>query len=135
MRTNIDALNIVWSVLNGSPLKSAIDGKIYKSSRPLNSDKEDVVINALPISPGIPQRCIVNVNIYTRNLSLNIGGQPDNTMPDIVRMNTLAGLAIAALDEVSGDQYYFFVEQQATIKEPELFQHYINIRTEFFFTH
>ncbi|MBW6491953.1 MAG: hypothetical protein K0B15_12250 [Lentimicrobium sp.] len=134
MRTNFDAVDIVWKVLDGSQIKAAIDGKIYKYTRPTNSEKEDVVINALPISPGTPQRCVVNANIYTRNLKLNIGGVAVNSMPDNVRLNALTTIALNAIEDVSKDNHYFFVEQQAVISEEALSQHYTNIRIEFLFT-
>lgn len=134
MRTNIEAIDIVWQTLNNSLLKSAIDGKIYKSSRPTNSKMEDVVINSLPITSGTPQLCIVNVNIYTRNLQLKINGTPDNSMPDNQRLNELTAIAFDVLNHVSGGDYFFYVEQQAIIKEEQLLQHYSNIRVEFLFT-
>lgn len=132
MKDVSQAIDIVWRDLTSAGIGNA--GKIFKITRALNSRSEDIVINALPISEGTLQRCYINVNVYVNNLKLNIDGQADNTLPNTVRLKELTSAVISALEEVSADDHYYFVQQQAIIRDEQIGQHYSNIRIEFYFT-
>lgn len=131
MKTTLDLVDIVYSVLINSSLKSAISGKIYKFKRPVNSNVEDVVINSLPVTNQQLQTAIVNVNVFVPELALSVNSEPDD-QPDFVRLKQLAALAVAALmDGVAGD-YTWDVQQQTVIEDEESSQYYVNVRIEFF---
>jgi len=133
MKTNIKAVDAVWKVLKDAGIPALINGKIYKFSRALNSRNEDIVINALPITEEIPQRCYVNVNVYVNNLSVKINGQTDNTIPDLLRLDELTNSIIGVLEEVTNDDYYFSIGQHAVLSDDSISQYYSNIRIEFYF--
>ncbi|KAA2241671.1 hypothetical protein F0L74_17490 [Chitinophaga agrisoli] len=118
MITTLDAEDIVWNWLDNSPLKNAVTGGIYKNSRPLNSDKEDVVINSQPISAQQLQEGLVDVNIYVP--------------ADHARMQILAAIATSLLTEVWIDDVCFSVQQQAVLEIPETHEPYISIRLLFY---
>jgi hypothetical protein len=59
----------------------------------MNSDKEDVVINSLPINNSQMQSGVFNVNIHVPNLVLNINGNIDTTQPNHERIKQLTALA------------------------------------------
>lgn len=133
MRTTLDIVDILYHVLSGSGLASAISGGVYKH-RPVNSGKEDVVINSLPVSGSQLQEGVANVNIHVPNLALNIGGIQDRTQPNHDRLKTLTSLAVTTLNDVwreSGD-VSFTVLTQSLFEEPEIFEHYVNIRLNYF---
>jgi hypothetical protein len=131
MKTTLDLVDVVYNELKSGPLKTAINGGVYKYTRPLNSSLEDVVINSLPITNEQLQQAIVNVNVFVPNQDLSIGGTQNNTA-DHVRLKTLAALAVEELkDNISGD-YTWDVQQQTVIQDDESDSYYINIRLQFY---
>ncbi len=132
MNTTNDAIDIIWKKLN-TTVKQQITGDVYKLNRRINSDKEDIVINSLPISPDFPESCVVNVNIYVPNISVKIYGKVDNTMPDTLRLKQLTKLVRQQLESVSEAHYIYSYDGQAVIPSPETNEYYSNIRVYFVF--
>ena len=131
MKTTLDLVDVVWQLLNSSSLKGEITGGVYKLKRPLNSAKEDVVVNSLPVSNEQLQTAIVNVNVFVIDLEVGIEGEK-NTMPDIARLKQLAAMTVDILqDGIDGD-YTWDVQQQTVIEDEGNDQHFVNIRLEFF---
>ncbi|WP_343302849.1 hypothetical protein AAHN97_14990 [Chitinophaga niabensis] len=134
MRTSFTAVDIVWTRLKTSPLSAAISGGIYKHGRPLNSGKEDCVVNSLPISGAQLQEGVLNVNIHVPNIVIVSEGNQDATQPNSPRLDELTRIAIDRLTdawEESGD-VNFTIEQQVLIQEDSINEHYSNIRLTFF---
>ena len=131
MKTTLDLVDVVWQLLNSSSLKGEITGGVYKLKRPLNSAKEDVVVNSLPVSNEQLQTAIVNVNVFVIDLEVGIEGEK-NTMLDIARLKQLAAMTVDILqDGIDGD-YTWDVQQQTVIEDEGNDQHFVNIRLEFF---
>jgi hypothetical protein len=131
MKTTLDLVDIIWSAVNASALKAAINGGVYKHKRVLNSTKEDVVINALPITAEQIQNGIVNVNIHVPNLKVQTAAGVDD-QPNHTRLKALATIAVGVLEDTWADEYNFDVQQQILIEDKEANDYYINIRLEFF---
>jgi hypothetical protein len=135
MRTTDDAERILYNRINGSALKAACNGVLCKWNRPDNSDKEDIVINSLPITTNGTQRMVANVNIFVKDLLSPV--TDNHWMPDTGKLKTLAGLAMTLLEEEHGTDegfdYHFFVTNQSTFPEPAIKQTYLNFRIEFAF--
>lgn len=132
MMTTLEAVNIVWRILNDSALKNALSGSIYKLKRPLNSAKEDVVVNSLPINSEQLQYGVINVNLHVPNLVITANGAQDYTQPDFVRLKELSATAIPLLTDVWDDGWHFDVQQHTVIEEAEVNEHFVNIRLEFY---
>lgn len=132
MITTLDILDIVWNRLDGSQLKTAIIGGLYKHRRPAGSQKEDVVINSLSINNLQLQSAIVNVNIHVPNITIEVNGVQDSSQPNFTRLQELAAIAVEVLSEVWADDYNYDVQQQVLLEDEEAGDHYINIRIEFF---
>jgi hypothetical protein len=133
MTTTIEAIDAIYDKLKSGNLISEITGRIYKSGeRPFSSNLEDVVINSLPISSDQIQKAIININVYVPNKTINIGGQPNAFIPDTARIRALSRLAVDELDEYFDYGRHFFIQQQTVFEEPTIYQHYINIRVEFY---
>jgi len=137
--TTLDAVETMYYHLKGSLLLSAenkITGGLYKLQRPLNSKKEDIVINALPLVKGAVSRCILNVNIYVPNLDFShLHGswmQQDRTQPDTKRLADLAWLANRSLPEIWINGHTFQVVQDTIFPDGD--HHYLNFRIEFITT-
>ena len=133
MKTGLEVVDIVRNYLNASGLMTDLtkpNGGLYKFQRPLNSAKEDVVVNLLTQGRGQVADGMVNVNIYVPNLSLTSSGVVDQTQPNTARLKYLSGLASNALDEVYGTDYNFSVQQDNLFQDDNN-QHYVNLRVSF----
>lgn len=131
MRDTFDIETIIYKQLNVLSITNAISGKVYKNSRPLNSNKVDVVVGSLPINAEQLQRTVVNVNVHAPNLILSINGIQDNTQPDVAKLKTVTALVISALTDKAFTDYYFDVQQQVLFKDETTDEHYSNIRINF----
>lgn len=133
MVTTLDAIDFIYRILDDSPIKAAINGGIYKLARPISSQKEDVVVNSLPVVNGDLQEGIANVNVHIPNLNINTGNQ-DDTAPDFARMKVLAEMVRAALEDVwlQDESFRFTIQQQHIFYEPETASNYINFRIQYF---
>lgn len=135
MKTPLHQIALLHTALTGSSLDAAISGAVYQLKRPVESDKEDVVINSLPVSGEQLQRGVANVNIYVPDLKLKIGGKPQ-TMPDMARLDALTELATPILEQryrANNGGYVFRIASTQLIEEVETQQHYVNIRVDFQF--
>jgi len=131
LRDTFDIETIIYKQLNVLSITNAISGKVYKNSRPLNSNKVDVVVGSLPINAEQLQRTVVNVNVHAPNLILSINGIQDNTQPDVAKLKTVTALVISALTDKAFTDYYFDVQQQVLFKDETTDEHYSNIRINF----
>lgn len=130
--TTFDLVDIVYDRLKTGSLQEEITGDVYKQQRPLNSTKEDVDINALPVINAQVQSAVINVNIHAPNLSVIIDGRTDTEQPDWERLKYLCVIAVAMLTDVWAEDYNFDIQQQTLIKDEIYKDHYINIRLDFF---
>lgn len=117
MKSNLNAIDTVFSILNSSPLKNLISGRVAKNVRPTNSVSEDIVINALPVNNSQLQRGIINVNIHVPNMIINTGGITDRATPDHNRLSQLTEMAIPVLKDVWGSDWDIDIEQINLIRE------------------
>ncbi len=133
MRNTFDIVDLLYGFLIAdTDITGAISGGIYKHNRPLNSDKEDVVIGSLPVNNDQLQQTVPNINIHVPNLKLTKGTIQDNTQPDTKRLKTLTALLVTKLDDKTFDDYWFEVQQQTLFSDEETNEHYSNIRLNFY---
>ena len=64
MKSDIEIKDDIYQIIKGSALEKAVTGKLKKTRRPANSNKEDIVISILENGSGQVQEAFVNVNIY-----------------------------------------------------------------------
>jgi hypothetical protein len=134
-KTSLDVENILYSEVKNSLLITGpkkITGGLYKSKRPINSTKEDVVINSLPLNRKQLQEGLLNMNVYVPNLEVTQGGVIDKSLPDTARLTELAAIASLVVGDINAaDGDYSFILQQDNVFEDTNNQHYINLRIEF----
>lgn len=128
--TTFDCENILYQLLNQSPLKTEISGGIYKRERPQDSKLEDVVISSIVIDSGSLKSCICNVNIHVSDIDISISGKQQK-MPDNHRLSQLAVIAEPVLKNRYGTLYNLWIANQSTFKESETNQHFVNFRIQF----
>jgi hypothetical protein len=132
MITSFDTDDILFAVLSASSeLKAAISGGIYhEAERPDSSEKEDICINTITVTRNYtPQSGTSNVNIYVPDLKLRIKGQ-EQRKANRERLRELTNLVIAALEAANVNGVMFWVANETAIKEPAIYQHYVNLRIE-----
>lgn len=132
MITTFIVIDTIYAKIAASALDIATNGELYKLKRPLDSTKEDIVINCLPISGEQVQLATANVNIHVPDILLDIDGK-EQFMPDTVRLKTLADMADSLLKDVSAAGYYYYIASQATLQDQNHStpNHFINVRIEF----
>lgn len=133
MITTLDILDIIYTQLATSDLVGTtnnITGSIYKLTRPMDSTKEDIVINCLPVTGDLLQMATVNVNIYVPDFHATVDSV-QQYFPDLARLDTLAAKAITAVDNTNTAGYFFWVASQTIFVEEAIHQHFINLRVEF----
>jgi len=117
MKTTDFAIQRVFSLIKDSEITLPV----YKLTKPdKKSHLQYIVINALPISEGVLQRCYVNVNLHVRNLT--------SGMPDLKKLEEGTAVLMALLEDVPATGIIINFEQQAYLREDSLNEHYSNIR-------
>jgi hypothetical protein len=129
VKTTFDSVDIIWNALVNAGVKSLVSGGVYKSIRPINSTKEDFVVNSLPLFMGQLQNTVVNVNIHVPNLTIVANGAQDGSQPDLERLKVLTNLAVGILDNKWGNGYNYSVQQQNVIQDYG--NYFSNIRIQF----
>ena len=125
MRTQFDAINLIYSAINASPLKTAINGDIYKFKRP-TSAKEDIVINSLVLGNTNFQEGVFNVNIYVPNITVN-----GASLPNTARLGQLEVLGNSLFEHITSQDYSIYKESTSLFEEVSINQNYINFRLIF----
>lgn len=131
MKTTLDVTDLLYTTLNtATSLTSEISGTVYKLDRPEQSQKEDIVINALPISTTQPQLCTANVNLYVPDIHASISGV-SQYMPNTSRIKAILKILIPLLEVKADGDYLFHVANQTEIRERDFKRTLVNIRVEF----
>ncbi len=117
MKTTDTAINRVFSLIK----TSTITLPVYKLTKPSEiAAAEYIVINALPISTGVMQKCIVNVNYHVKNLKPG--------MPNLSKLETVTASLMTLLQENSAQRILIDFDSQEYFNEEDKEEHYSNIR-------
>lgn len=130
MKTSFDTDDILYQILSSNTeLKNMVTGGIYKGERPDSSEKEDIVINTITVTQDLPQQGASNVNIYVPDMSIKIAGKPQRKA-NTERLRVLTNKVLNILADASVEGLMFWVTNQSVLKEPDVFQHFSNLRIE-----
>jgi hypothetical protein len=122
-------LNGIFKYIKGSELAASISGEVYKSiDRPVNSDKEDIVIKSLANLPRQRQRTKVNVNIWVPDFQEDGQYHKDGSRCDELEEVAARVLEVFRVDDArvcidTSDNSAFH-----TYKVEEAHSHVINIK-------
>ena len=108
-----------------------ISGNIYPSDcRPLDSKLEDAIITVSSASAEQIQEGRARLNKYVPDINNNSG----RLVPDKERLEELALLdeeVVAVLNEANTDYFFDLFQATASIADPDIKQHFVNINLEF----
>lgn len=100
MKSDIEIKDAIYAVIKGSALEKTVTGKLKKTKRPINSDKEDIVISILENGSGQKQEAFVNVNIYVPDY-IRDGQAEENT----IRLRELCRMSYELLFNCRGNDF------------------------------
>ena len=121
MKSDIEIKDDIYQIIKGSALEKAVTGKLKKTRRPANSNKEDIVISILENGSGQVQEAFVNVNIYVSD-DVRDGQAEENSS----RLRQLCKLATELLEVQRGEDYRFTLDKQRVMEVSGKNEHFIN---------
>lgn len=133
MKNTFDTDTYLFGILKASNLlTSTISGNIYTGQRPLNSTAEDITINTIVLTQeNPPQLGVSNINIHVLDQTVNIGGVQQK-LANRLRLKTILNIVLELIRASKIEGVGYTIENQTTIQEPDIFQHYVNIRINWF---
>lgn len=118
MKTTDFAINEVYSILTEA---AGFETTVYKLTKPSKKkESQYIVLNALPITSGVLQKCRVNVNYHVKDLTSGI--------PDMATLETGTATLMGLLQDVPAKGIIIDFESQEYFCESQLEEHYSNIR-------
>lgn len=123
IRTDIDIKDAIYGWIATTDLATEITGEIYKDKRPLNSDKEDVLIAVIGRDARQIQEAIVNVNVYVKD---ERRGQ--EAIEDIPRLRMLCSLCANLFEYSHFGDWICELDSQETMEAGGIDWHIINNR-------
>lgn len=115
---------------SSSELTSAITGEIFTGERPVGSRAEDITINTPSLTQEfVPQRGYTNINIHVPDIPVIVDGRGQKHA-DRYRMRILANMVVGIIRAARIPGIGFVIEGQSVVPEPEISQHYINLRID-----
>ena len=121
MKSDIEIKDDIYQIIKGSALEKAVTGKLKKTRRPANSNKEDIVIPILENGSGQVQEAFVNVNIYVSD-DVRDGQAEENSS----RLRQLCKLATELLEVQRREDYRFTLDKQRVMEVNGKNEHFIN---------
>ena len=124
IRTDIDIKDLLWSWIYESALAAEITGEVYKDKRPLNSDKEDVVIAVIGRNADSQiQEAIVNVNVYVADKR-----RGKEAVEDTARLRALANTSATLFEYAHFGDWICELDSQEVMEAGGIDWHIINNR-------
>ncbi|MDI9863959.1 hypothetical protein QM480_06470 [Flectobacillus sp. DC10W] len=130
MRTSLELGRMLYGILANSDIKQLINGGVYRDTRPINSTKEDIVINSISVDDKTLQAGLSNINLYVPNINVNIDGV-EQVMPNLDRLEGLTIILTNILKEVYFEDGNFYITNIAEFDEEESNSKFVNFRIRF----
>ncbi len=122
MRYSDEAITQIIQIIS-----SVSDLTIFPYSRQTTEDDSFIVVNTLSLSNGVLQKSVINVNIHTKDIQ----GYINNAF-----LNAEKRKVIEAFEEhkPTNEDYldFHFQAEGGTFQEPEINEHYVNLRFEYY---
>lgn len=120
LKTGLDSLYDVKTVIEMADIitSTGLTGDISILMRALNSQNEDIVLNASSAKAEQITRNVINVNIHVPNLKNQPAGTSsavDNTQPDHQRMNSIGRTVCEVLDGYRGFDFFLQVDSPGEV--------------------
>ena len=121
IKSDIEIKDDIYRFIKGSKLEKVVNGKLSKTKRPSESDKEDIVISVLENGTGQMQEAFVNVNIYVSDNKRNNQSEEAS-----IRLRELCRLSYELLEVGRGEGYRFTLDKQRVLEVNGKNEHFIN---------
>lgn len=121
--SDIDIKDAVYRLIAGSSLPNLISGKVYKDTRPANSELEDISISVLAGDAAQIQEFVLNVNLFVPDID-----RGNEHVENTGRLRTLASECISLMEHKIVDRFWFKLESQRIMAVEEADFHFINNR-------
>jgi hypothetical protein len=106
MKTVFDILDKIYPIVNVAAVRATLDGKVYRTSRPIDSTKRDITVATLHIAGGTDidlQGCPVIINCYAKDIAPGI--------PDDANLNAMTAAVLTVIEAYnSGSSAYLHLE-------------------------
>lgn len=107
---------------------ASLTGDIWVRQRPEGSKLEDIVVNTIALTQdSFPQIGTSNINVHVPDLAVTVNGAQTKVSND-KRLKAISALVLSAIRTVKVPGLKMIIEGQNVIQEPEINQHYVNIR-------
>lgn len=122
MKNEMEIKDDVYHFLKGSDLVAKVSGKLSKTERPDDSDREDVVISLLTPNPNLQlQEVYLNVNVYVADIKRG-NHYEENT----IRLRELMTLCDETFKLAKKGKYFLKLDTQKSYKATGKNEHFIN---------
>lgn len=124
IHTDIDIKDELRSWIAASELASEVSGGVYKEQRPLNSDKEDIVIAVIARTAGAQmQEATANINVYVPDIR-----RGREAIEDTDRLRTLCTMSALLFGYRHLGDAIYELDSQEVMKANGIDWHVINNR-------
>ena len=133
MKTGLEMVDDVYSLINKPEVKALIDGVVIKHRRPKGSKKKDIVVGSLALSAFQLQQGVTNVNIHIPNLTnVKFGDVVDDQQPDSVTFKAIVRVVRPLLDTQYRETFYTAVMDAPNLGQDSDGTWYMNIRVNYY---
>ncbi|WP_313374331.1 hypothetical protein [Chishuiella sp.] len=118
-----DATEMLFKALNVPEVTNAISGELCNGGRPLNSQKEDIVVNTITITTIYkPQLATSNINIHVKDIEVG--------KPNIKRLKDISRIVRKAFESNQFIGKSVYISDLGMLQESERKEHYVNLRIQ-----
>lgn len=118
-----DATEMLFKALNIPEVTNAISGELCNSGRPLNSQKEDIVVNTITITTITkPQLATSNINIHVKDIEVG--------KPNTKRLKDISRAVRKVFEEHQFIGKSVYISDLGIIQEQNGKEHYVNLRIQ-----
>lgn len=121
MMSDIDIKDTAYRLVDGSPLKGLIGGRVYRDGRPMNSGKEDLAIAVLAGDASQSQVFSLVVNLFVPDLNRG-AGPVENTD----RLRLLCAECFKVFGSVHFEKVWFHLGSQRVMSADGADEHFIS---------
>lgn len=130
MKRTFDTDNYLFGILKNAEGLEVTGGIYVMGERPLNSKLEDIVVSTIDLTQdSAPQRGTSNVNIHVPDIDVTIGGIRQKKA-NRTRLQELTEIVCSLLESANIEGLAIWMTNQNTLKEPDIDQHFVNLRVE-----
>lgn len=120
----LELTDYIFNLVKNSGLKT------FKMRSPNGQKGTFVVVNPLALVGRKDQTAVVNVNVYVDNLNLNIGGQNDQSQPNLTELSRVVNLVLPYIEDNNWENNILVnIERSSPIFEET--QTFINLRINY----